>query len=418
MLSSTPRLGLKYNRYQFTLLILVNILVGGMAGLERTVVPIIGMEEFKISSDIMVFSFIITFGVVKAVTNLVSGVLADIYSRKLILVIGWLVALPVPFMLGWGPSWNWILLSNVLLGISQGLTWSMTLNMKIDLVTPQERGLAMGLNGAAGYSAVGLTAMLTGYLASVYGLRPQPFYIGIAYAVTGILTSAYLINDTGKYTRSELVNTRSKTSGKSAKRSLGWIFRQVSYKNKKLQAVTQAGLVNNMNDGMSWGVFPIFFMKMGVDLEEIGWIRAVYPLIWGLAQVVTGPLSDKIGRKQLIVPGMFVQAGGLFLITGQLFTPLTSGLLGSVLLGIGTAMVYPTLMAVVSDSVHPARRASSLGVYRFWRDMGYAVGALFAGITANMLGFDWTIRLTAIITALSGIYVWVHLKENKEQTTA
>ncbi|HNE48616.1 MAG TPA: MFS transporter, partial [Saprospiraceae bacterium] len=197
-----------------------------------------------------------------------------------------------------------------------------------------------------------------------------------------------------------------------------WIFRQVSYKNKKLQAVTQAGLVNNMNDGMSWGVFPIFFMKMGVDLEEIGWIRAVYPLIWGIAQVVTGPLSDKIGRKQLIVPGMFIQAGGLFLITGQLFTPLTSGLLGSALLGIGTAMVYPTLMAVVSDSVHPARRASSLGVYRFWRDMGYAVGALFAGITANMLGFDWTIRLTAIITALSGIYVWVHLKENKEQTTA
>lgn len=408
------KLGLKENWQQFTLLVLVNMLVGGMVGLERTVVPLVGTEAFKIGSDIVVFSFIIAFGVVKAFTNLISGVLADKYTRKRILIAGWLVGLPVPFLLAWGPSWNWIILANVLLGISQGLAWSMTVNMKIDLVGPKKRGLAMGLNEAAGYGAVGLTALLTGYLAARYGLRPAPFYLGIFYSIAGLILSVLVIRDTRQHARLESAQVaQQQLSGeKFHKPGLLWVFRETSLRNRNLFAVSQAGLINNLNDGMSWGVFPLLFIAAGVGLEGVGWIKAVYPFVWGFGQVITGPLADKIGRKPLIVWGMFVQATGHLVIGLAFFSPLVSGLTGSVLLGIGTAMVYPALLAAVSDTAHPSWRASSLGVYRFWRDIGYAVGALMAGVVANFFGLIWAVHIAGIITFLSGVVVWINMKEN------
>ncbi|MBP6661837.1 MAG: MFS transporter [Paludibacter sp.] len=403
------RLGLKENWQQFTLLVLVNMMVGGMVGLERTVVPLVGTEEFHIQSDVVVFSFIIAFGVIKAFTNLISGVLADKYTRKKVLIWGWLVGLPVPFILAFAPSWNWILFANVLLGISQGLAWSMTVNMKIDLIGKKSRGLAMGLNEAAGYGAVGLTALLTGYLASHYGLRPQPFYIGIAYTLVGLLLSIFVIQDTRKFAQLE---ARQVSTDESAHKSNLWsVFKETSFKNKNLFSISQAGLINNLNDGMSWGVFPLLFTSMGVGLEGIGWIKAVYPVVWGVGQIVTGPLADKIGRKPLIVWGMFVQVLGHVVIGFEWFQPLTSGLIGSVLLGIGTAMVYPALLAAVSDTAHPNWRASSLGVYRFWRDMGYALGALMAGIVGSFFGLEWAVHIAGIITFISGIIVWIRMKE-------
>jgi MFS family permease len=410
------KLGLKENWKQFTLLVLLNCFVGGMVGLERTIVPLIGTEEFRIDSDLVVFSFIIAFGVVKALTNLVSGILADKYTRKKVLVLGWLVGLPVPFLLAWGPGWNWIILANILLGISQGLAWSMTVNMKIDLVGPTKRGFAMGLNEAAGYVAVGLTALLTGYLASQYGLRPQPFYIGIFYTIAGLLLSVLIIKDTRKHAHLESSQIKSTSSGEAAhKPALLWVFKETTFKNRNLFAVSQAGLINNLNDGMSWGVFPLLFISAGVSLEGVGWIKAIYPVVWGLGQIITGPLADRIGRKPLIVWGMIIQALGHLVIGLESFSPLTAGLSGSVLLGIGTAMVYPSMLAAVSDAAHPSWRASSLGVYRFWRDIGYAVGALMAGIVAGLLGMVWAVHVAGIVTFLSGIVVWVRMKETMKK---
>lgn len=406
------KLGLKENWEQFSLLVLVNTMVGGMVGLERTVVPLVGTEEFNIQSDVVVFSFIIAFGVVKAFTNLISGVLADRYTRKKVLIWGWLTGLPVPFLLAYGPSWNWILFANILLGISQGLAWSMTVNMKIDLVGKKSRGLAMGLNEAAGYGAVGLTALLTGYMASQYGLRPQPFYIGIVYTVVGMILSIFVVRDTRKHAQLEASQLQTTVSGEhSHKPDLWWVFKETSFKSKNLFSISQAGLINNLNDGMSWGVFPLLFMSMGVSLEGVGWIKAVYPIVWGVGQIITGPLADKWGRKPLIVWGMFVQVLGHIVIGLEVFAPLTSGLIGSVLLGIGTAMVYPALLAAVSDAAHPSWRASSLGVYRFWRDMGYAIGALMAGIVGNFFGLMWAVHIAGIITLISGMVVWLQMKE-------
>ena len=402
-------LGLRENWQQFSLLVLVNMMVGGMVGLERTVVPLVGTEEFHIQSDVVVFSFIIAFGVVKAFTNLISGVLADKYTRKKVLIWGWLFGLPVPFLLAFAPSWNWILFANVLLGISQGLAWSMTVNMKIDLVGKKNRGLAMGLNEAAGYGAVGLTALLTGYLASYYGLRPQPFYIGIAYTIVGLLLSIFVVRDTRKFAQLEAIQVS--TDETAHKPNLWWVFKETSFKNKNLFSVSQAGMINNLNDGMSWGVFPLLFMSMGVGLEGIGWIKAIYPVVWGLGQIVTGPLADKIGRKPLIVWGMLVQVLGHIIIGFEWFEPLTSGLIGSIFLGIGTAMVYPALLAAVSDTANPTWRASSLGVYRFWRDMGYAIGALMAGIVGSFFGLEWAVHIAGFITLISGIIVWIRMKE-------
>ncbi len=406
------QLGLKENWKQFTLLVIVNAFVGGMVGLERTVVPLVGSEEFSVGSEMVIFSFIIAFGVVKAFTNMASGILADRYTRKKVLIAGWLIGLPVPFMLGWGPSWSWIIMANVLLGMSQGLAWSMTVNMKIDLVGPKRRGLAMGLNEAAGYGAVGLTALFTGYIASSYGLRPEPFYIGIFYTIAGLIMSVLIIKDTRDHATFEASQIRKTSIGEQAhKPTVKWVFAETSWKNKTLFSISQAGLVNNLNDGMSWGVFPLLFVSLGVGLEGVGWIKAVYPVVWGVGQIITGPLSDRIGRKPLIVWGMIVQAVGHVIIGFGVNYPLETGLIGSVFLGLGTAMVYPALLAAVSDAAHPTWRASSVGVYRFWRDMGYAVGALMAGAVAAVLGLAWAVHAAGLLTLISGIVVWIRMKE-------
>ncbi len=393
------RLGLKENWRQFALLVLVNAFVGGMVGLERTVVPLVGSEEFGLVLRTAIFSFIVSFGVVKACSNLVSGALADSFSRKKVLVVGWLIGVPVPFMIMFAPSWGWIVAANVLLGINQGLAWSMTVLMKIDLVGPRGRGLAVGLNEFAGYLAVGLTALATGYLASVYGLRPEPFYLGMAYVALGILVSALLVRDTGEHVRLEMEAHPPESSPLSFRE----VFALASFKDRNLFACSQAGLVNNLNDGMSWGVFPLFFNAFGLGVERIGILKAVYPAVWGVLQVLTGPLSDRWGRKGLIVTGMWVQAGGIFItVLGRSFG---WWLLGNVLLGLGTAMVYPSLIAAVSDASHPSWRARSLSVYRFWRDLGYAVGALSAGVIADAFGLSWAIASAGALTFLSGVVV-------------
>ena len=406
---SAVRLGLRENLPQFSLLVLVNAFVGGMVGLERTVVPLIGTQEFGIGSKVVVFSFIITFGLIKACVNLVSGLLADRYTRKTVLVAGWIVGLPVPFMLAYGPSWAWIVVANALLGISQGLAWSMTVNMKIDLVGPGRRGFAMGLNEAAGYGALGLTALATGYVAARYGLRPEPFYFGIAYSALGLVLSVFLVRDTRGHARLEA--SAHHASEPVDRPSTAHVFAVTSWRNKTLFSASQAGLVNNLNDGMSWGVFPLLFVANGVSLEGVGLIKAVYPIIWGVGQIVTGSLADRIGRKPLIVWGMLVQAAGHAVIGLGLAAPLLSGLIGSVLLGLGTAMVYPALLAAVGDVAHPAWRATSVGVYRFWRDLGYAVGALMAGVVTALWGLVWAVHVAGILTALSGLLAWAQMKE-------
>jgi MFS family permease len=407
--TSTLRLGLRENLAQFSLLVLVNAFVGGMVGLERTVVPLIGTEEFGIGSEVVVFSFIITFGLIKACVNLVSGLLADRYTRKTVLVAGWVVGLPVPFLLAYGPSWAWIVGANVLLGISQGLAWSMTVNMKIDLVGPGRRGFAMGLNEAAGYGALGLTALATGYVAARYGLRPEPFYFGMAYAALGLVLSVFLVRDTRRHAGLEASTHPAAEATERA--STARVFAETSWRNKTLFSASQAGLVNNLNDGMSWGVFPLLFVANGVSLEGVSLIKAVYPVIWGAGQIVTGSLADRIGRKPLIVWGMLVQAAGHAVIGLGLAAPLLSGLVGSVLLGLGTAMVYPALLAAVGDVAHPAWRATSVGVYRFWRDLGYAVGALMAGVVAALWGLVWAVHVAGILTALSGLLAWAQMSE-------
>lgn len=402
---STVRLGLRENWRQFALLMLVNAFVGGMVGIERTVVPLIGSEEFGITSTTLVVSFIVSFGVVKALANLVSGQLADSWGRKRVLVLGWLVGLPVPFMIIWAPSWGWVIAANALLGINQGLAWSMTVVMKVDLVGPKSRGLAVGLNEFAGYLAVGVTAFLTGYLASRYGLRPVPIYLGIGYAIVGTVLSVLLIRDTRDHLRLET----SAHATQSAPISFREVFALTSFRNRNLFAASQAGLVNNLNDGMSWGIFPLFFVSFGLGIERIGILKAVYPATWGILQVVTGPLSDRWGRKGLIVAGMWTQAGGLFLTaaTGRF----EWWLIGSLLLGLGTAMVYPSLIAAVSDASHPSWRARSLSVYRFWRDLGYAIGALSAGLIADRFGLSWAITSIAALTFVSGAIVAIAMQE-------
>lgn len=398
------RPGLRANAAQFGLLLVINAFVGGMVGLERTVLPLIGTEEFGLKLNTAVVTFIISFGLVKAVVNLLSGVLADHYGRKRILVLGWLVGLPVPFMIIFAPSWGWIVAANVLLGVNQGLAWSMAVVMKIDLVGPRNRGLAVGLNEFAGYQAVALTALVTGYLASAYGLRPVPFYLGIGYAVIGLVLSWLLVRETRGYTRNENASSIVLSSLTPLEHpTFRNIFARTTWGNRSLFAACQAGLVNNLNDGMSWGILPIFFAAYGLDVASIGILKFVYPAVWSISQIVTGPLSDRVGRKWLIAPGMVVQAIGLVL---TLTTTAFSGwLAGSILLGLGTAMVYPTLLAVVSDAAAPEWRARSLGVYRFWRDMGYAIGALLAGVVADLFGIGWAIGSIAALTFFSGVVV-------------
>jgi MFS family permease len=403
-------LGLKENWRQFALLVLINAFVGGMVGIERTVVPLIGSEEFGLASTTLITSFIISFGVVKALANLVSGQLADTWGRKRVLIVGWLCALPVPFMIIWAPNWGWIIAANALLGVSQGFAWSMTVIMKIDLAGPKARGLAVGLNEFAGYLALGLTALATGYLASIHGLRPAPIYLGVAYAILGLVLSVLLVRDTRAHIllESKSANTQERTL------SFREVFALTSYRDRNLFAASQAGLVNNLNDGMSWGVFPLFYASFGLGMERIGVLKGVYPVVWGLLQIATGPLSDRWGRKGLIVAGMWVQAAGLFLTA---FTrDFGCWLVASVLLGLGTAMVYPSLIAAVSDASHPAWRARSLSVYRFWRDLGYAIGALAAGLIADAFGFTWAIAVIGALTFLSGAVAAIAMTKPRPAT--
>lgn len=395
------RLGLRANATQFGLLMLINALVGGMIGLERTVVPLLGTEEFGLRSTTTVLSFIISFGLVKAIMNLIAGAFADRYGRKHILVLGWLVGLPVPWMIMLAPSWGWIVAANVLLGINQGLTWSMAVVMKIDLVGAQQRGLAVGLNEFSGYMAVAVTALATGYLASTYGLRPVPFYLGIAYSVLGLVLSWTLIRETHGYAQGA-AGLAGRPNG-SQPHTFRAIFAYTSWRNRALWSACQAGLVNNLNDGMSWGILPLFFASHGLSLPLIGLLKFIYPAVWSISQLVTGPLSDRVGRKQLIVPGMVLQAAALGLTVAT--RTVEWWLVGSIALGVGTAMVYPTLIAVVGDASAPVWRARALGVYRFWRDIGYAVGALLAGIIADSIGMEWAIGIVAVLTLLSGLLV-------------
>ena len=379
-------------------------------GLERSVLPLIAEQDFGLASKTAILSFIATFGIVKAFSNLLAGRLSDRVGRKKILVVGWLAGLPVPFMVIWAPTWNWIVLANVLLGINQGLCWSTTVIMKIDLVGPSRRGLAMGLNEFAGYLAVALTAFATGYIASVSGLRPQPFYLGIAFVLLGLLLSAFFVKETREYALQEgqLIG-RQDSDRKTGSPSFAQILLVTSWKDRALFSCSQAGMINNLNDGMAWGLFPLLFASSGLAVGKIGFLVAVYPATWGLLQLWTGTVSDRLGRKWMIVVGMWVQALGIWLIAlAYAFTP---WLLGSFLLGLGTALVYPTLLAAVSDVAHPEWRASAVGVYRLWRDGGYALGAILSGIVADLLGLDFAIAVIGVITFLSGVVTAIFMYE-------
>jgi MFS family permease len=394
-----PRLGLRENLPQFSLLVVLNAFVGAMVGLERTVLPLLGEQEFGLSSKTAITSFIVSFGVTKAVLNLVAARLSDRVGRKPILVAGWLFALPVPFLIIYAPAWWWIDLANVLLGANQALAWSMTVIMKIDLVGPRRRGLALGLNEFAGYFAVGAMSWVTGYIAGHYALRPQPFYLGIGISVVGLLMAILLIRETRGYVRLEAGTETAADRPPSLRR----IFYVTSLGNVSLFAACQAGLVNNLNDGMSWGIYPLFFSAHGLEVERIGVIKAAYPMVWGLLQIATGMLSDRVGRKGLIAWGMVIQAGGIWLTV--LVPAYEAWLLAAVLQGLGTAMVYPTLLAAIADHAPPTWRASSLGVYRFWRDLGYAIGALVSGLVADFVGLGAAIHLVAALTLVSGLVV-------------
>jgi MFS family permease len=410
------QLGLRANWRQFTLLVIVNAFVGGMVGLERSIVPLLGQQVFGLASTTAVLSFIISFGVVKALANLFAGRLSDRIGRKGVLVVGWLVGLPVPFLIIFAPSWGWVVFANVLLGINQGFCWSTTVIMKIDLVGPARRGLAMGLNEAAGYGAVSLAAIAAGYLAATYALRPQPFLLGIGFALAGLLLSLFFVQESHGHARHEaamLASTLEQAPAPSQKTqppdqqaaapSFKDIFLFTSWKNRTLFAACQAGLVNNLNDGLAWGLFPLFFAAHSLSIAQIGLLAGIYPGVWGVTQLLTGALSDRIGRKGMIAGGMMLQGIAIGLI------PFTRGFawwaVDLVLLGLGTALVYPTLLAAVSDVVHPSWRASAVGVYRLWRDSGYAIGALLAGVLADLFGVTWAIGAIAGLTFLSGIVV-------------
>jgi MFS family permease len=395
------QLGLRANWRQFWLLVLVNAFVGAMVGLERTVLPLLAEAEFGLASRSAALSFIATFGAVKAVTNFAAGRLGDVYGRKRVLVAGWLVGLPVPFLVIWAPSWSWIVFANVLLGINQGLAWSTTVIMKVDLVGPRQRGLAMGLNEFSGYLAVALAALTTGYIAQAYGLRPEPFYLGIACAAVGLTLSLVFVRDTRRHVDLE--------AAESPRASSGELFARAAWTDPALSSASQAGLVNNLNDGLAWGLFPLYFAAAGLDVARIGVLGFTYPAVWAVLQIWTGSLSDRWGRKRLIVAGMLVQ--GVALAAVALVRGFAPWIGAAALLGVGTAMVYPTLLASVGDVAHPRWRGAAVGIYRLWRDSGYAAGALLAGVLADLVGMPWTIGAVALLTAASGLLVIVRMPE-------
>ncbi|MEJ2855076.1 MULTISPECIES: MFS transporter [unclassified Saccharothrix] len=399
-MTTAPKLGLRANLAQFSLLVAVNALVGGTLGQERTVLPLLADRVFHLDAHTAALTYIVAFGLTKAATNYVAGAWSDRVGRKPVLVVGWLVAIPVPLLLIWAPHWGWVVAANVLLGVNQGLTWSTTVIMKIDLAGPDRRGLAMGLNEAAGYLAVAVTALATGYLAARYGLRPAPFLLGLSYAALGLGLSVLLVRDTREHARLE---ARGHTDARRK------VVAHTSFREPALSTACQTGMVNNLNDGLAWGLFPVLFATAGLSLGRIGVLAALYPAVWGLGQLVTGPLSDRWGRKHLITAGMLTQAAALALVAvGQSFAVWA---VAAALLGVGTAMVYPTLLAVVGDVAHPAWRARAVGVYRLWRDGGFAVGALLAGLVADRYGLRAAVWVVAAVTAASGLLVAVRMYE-------
>ena len=404
---SDLRLGIRANLAQFSLLVLVNAFVGAVIGMERAILSPIAEQVFQLAAKTAVLSFIVVFGVTKALTNYLAGRLADRFGRKHVLVAGWLVAVPVPFLLMWAPSWGWVLAANALLGVSQGLTWSTTVIMKIDLAGPLNRGLAMGLNEFAGYFAVAGSALATGYVAAHFGLRPQPFYLGVVFVALGLALSALAVRETRGHAAAE-----GRLAGDLPPGALPTqreVFWRTTLLDRDLSSVSQAGLVNNLNDGMAWGLFPLVFTAARMSLEQVGLLAAIYPATWGVAQLFTGACSDRLGRKWLIASGMWVQAAGIAVVA--VATGFSGFALGATLLGVGTAMVYPTLLAAIGDVAHPSWRASSVGVYRLWRDSGYAAGALLAGITADMLGIPAAMWLVAGLTLVSGLVVAARMTE-------
>jgi MFS family permease len=395
--ATPPLLGLRANLAQFSLLVAVNALVGGTIGQERTVLPLLAEREFGLTAYTASLTFIVAFGITKAVTNLFAGALSDRHGRKPVLVAGWLVGIPVPLLLIWAPTWGWVIAANVLLGINQGLTWSTTVIMKIDLAGPERRGLAMGLNEAAGYGAVAVTALLTGWIATNHGLRPEPFLLGAGYIAIGLGLSSVFVRETRDHADREAAQHGTPTEHLPITR----VLTHTALRNPNLLAVNQAGLVNNLNDGLAWGLLPVLFAADGLSVSRVGFIAALYPAVWGAGQLVTGALSDRVGRKPLIVGGMLTQAVALGLFARA------SGpgpwAFAAVLLGAGTALVYPTLLAAIGDVAHPTWRASAVGVYRLWRDSGYAVGALIAGVTADLIGLRGAVGVVAALTAASGL---------------
>jgi MFS family permease len=406
------RLGLRENLAQFTLLVVVNAFVGAMVGIERSILPLLAEREFHLAARFAALSFIVVFGVTKALTNYAAGRLSDRVGRKHVLVAGWIVAVPVPFLLMWAPTWNWILVANAFLGVSQGLTWSTTVIMKIDLVGSDRRGFAMGVNEFAGYAALAGVALLTGWIAARQGLRPDPFYPAVAFVAIGLTLSLLVVRET----RSHVTLESTLMNAAAAPVSARDVFWRTTLTDRNLSAVSQAGLVNNLNDGMVWGLFPLLFTAAGLSLERVGALAAIYPATWSIGQLATGALSDRLGRKWLIAAGMWVQAAGIaVVIVSRGFTGFAAG---GVLLGIGTAMVYPTLLAAIGDVAAPAWRASSVGVYRLWRDLGYAVGAVLAGLTADALGLNGAMWIVAVITFASGVIVAVRMDETLRRRTA
>jgi MFS family permease len=419
------RLGLRANLAQFSLLVGINALVGGMVGQERSLLSLLATEVFGLAAVSAALTYIVAFGLTKAATNFLAGTLADRHGRKPVLVAGWLAGLPVPLLIIWAPTWGWIVAANILLGVNQGLCWSTTVIMKIDLAGPERRGLAMGLNEAAGYVAVAVTAYLTGLIAARAGLRPEPFLLGLAYAGLGLGLSALLVRETRGHAQLEaqLAETdqttapnQSPDSSPSAatveRLSTREVLTLTSLREPALSACSQAGLVNNLNDGLAWGLLPLLFARGGLPIAQVGLLAALYPAVWGLGQLVTGPLSDRLGRKPLITAGMLLQAIALAgtALSGS-FLPWAAC---AILLGVGTAMVYPTLLAAISDVAHPSWRATAVGVYRLWRDTGFAVGALLAGLVADLAGLAAAVWVVAALTAASGLVVAVRMYETHQ----
>ena len=409
-----PRLGLRANLAQFCLLVAVNALVGGMVGQEQTVLPLLAREHFHLTRYTFLLTYVLVFGITKAVTNDLAGTWSDRVGRKPVLLAGWLIAIPVPLLLIWAPSWAWVVAANVLLGINQGLTWSTTVVMKIDLVGPRQRGLAMGFNEAAGYGALALTAMLAGYLAAKYGLRPAPFLLGLCYALIAVGVCALFVRETRDHAHLEAAQHAARQPGQRARPTNRQIFTRTSFTEHALSAASQAGLVNNLNFGISWGLFPILFATIGMPVDRIGVLVAVYPAVWGVGQIATGALSDRWGRKHLITAGMLTQAAALALIaTGHSFS---WWLAATALLGAGTAMVYPTLLAVIGDVAHPLWRARAVGVYRLWRDSGYAAGAVVGGVAADLWGIRAAVWAATAISIASGLVVAARMYETHCRT--